>query len=171
MRTRWVVVLLAMVAVFVVGVTAIVGYFVEPEPPVIVAEKGLIPYYFSEGFNWELAALSLAGLGTLTLAIATGTLAASTWQDVRASQRMAEASVEANRLVRTDQGGDRGSRSPGTPRKASPSRRNHASACVFASTTRRTCGRLRVRACFSTDVSSRTARAPSSAPPRSPGWV
>ena len=33
----------------------------------------------------------------------TGVVAATTWQDVRASQRVAEASVEANRLVRDEQ--------------------------------------------------------------------
>lgn len=95
-------VLLAVGATVVIGATAIVGYLGEPEPPIIIANEELVEPE-NDSFNWELAALALAGLGTLALAIATGTLAASTWQDVRASQRMAEASVEANRLVRSEQ--------------------------------------------------------------------
>jgi hypothetical protein len=109
-NTRWIVVLGTVSAVIVIGGAAIVGYVAEPEPPVIVAEEGLVPHYFSSAFNWELAALALAGLGTLALAIATGTLAASTWQDVRASQALAVAAAEqlqiareANELTRSEQ--------------------------------------------------------------------
>jgi hypothetical protein len=53
-------------------------------------------------FDWSVAALVLTAFGTLALAGATAYLAASTWQDVRASQRLAEAAIESNELVRTE---------------------------------------------------------------------
>ena len=55
------------------------------------------------GFDWSVWALVLTALGTLALAAATGVLAASTWQDVRASQLVAHAAQEANELVRKEQ--------------------------------------------------------------------
>jgi len=50
------------------------------------------------GFNWELAALFGTALGTTLLAVATGVLAFSTFQDVRAAQHTATAIAEQVKL-------------------------------------------------------------------------
>lgn len=52
-------------------------------------------------FDWELWALVLTGLGTTALAVATGALAFSTWQDVRASQQTASTVVAQAKADRT----------------------------------------------------------------------
>src|SRR3954471_17049633 len=83
-----VITLIGLVFVFVIAVSVAIGFVGAPE-------RG--------DFDWELFAVALTGLGTLTLAVATGLLALSTWTDVRASQRVAEAAVEANELVRAEQ--------------------------------------------------------------------
>lgn len=56
-----------------------------------------------DDFDWSVWALVLTALATLGLASMTAFLASSTWQDVRASQLVAQAAHEANELVRTQQ--------------------------------------------------------------------
>jgi hypothetical protein len=98
---NWLIVALVIALSALVGASVIIGYIGHGQPPVIVTAKGVIPYEY--GFDWELAALAFTGFGTFAVAFVTGTLAASTWQDVRASQRIAEASAEASQLARTEQ--------------------------------------------------------------------
>jgi len=61
-------------------------------------------------FNWEVMSIFGTALGTTLLALGTSWLAASTYQDVRATQRLTEltatqveASQEANRLMQREQ--------------------------------------------------------------------
>src|SRR5438094_7348088 len=104
MRRQLLVAILLTAAFAVVVIASItVGFVGEQTPSVVVSQPGVVPYKLGGGFDWGLFALALTGLGTLALAFATGTLAASTWQDVRASQRIAEAAIEANRLSQAEQ--------------------------------------------------------------------
>jgi hypothetical protein len=103
MRRAAIIVALVALAAVVVGVSIVVGFVGEQQTTVFVFTPNAQPYLLGGGFDWELFALTLAGGGTLALALVTGVVAATTWQDVRASQRVAEASVEANRLVRDEQ--------------------------------------------------------------------
>jgi len=52
-----------------------------------------------EGFNWETASVFGTALGTTLLAVGTLALAYSTWQDVRASQRIAKATSRTLELA------------------------------------------------------------------------
>lgn len=73
-------------------------------PPFVVIERDHGgPIQEGSGFDWELWALILTGLGTTALAVATGLLALSTWRDVRASQEIAREAVAANELARAEQ--------------------------------------------------------------------
>jgi hypothetical protein len=54
-------------------------------------------------FDWELFAVVLTGFGTTGLAGVTGLLSWATWQDVRASQRAAQAAEAQLELAQTDQ--------------------------------------------------------------------
>jgi type II secretory pathway pseudopilin PulG len=57
----------------------------------------------NQGFDWDLAAVVLTGLGTTALAAVTGLLSWATWQDVRASQRAAKAAEEQLEMAREEQ--------------------------------------------------------------------
>jgi hypothetical protein len=89
MTRTLVAIILTVALAAVVGVSALVGWLVPPDPET------------NGGFNWELAAVIMTGVGTTLLAAATGALAFSTWQDVRASQVLAEAALEANEQARS----------------------------------------------------------------------
>jgi hypothetical protein len=91
----------ALALLLVIGASAVVGWKASRAPTTIVAPTATAaPAH--PGFDWELTALVLTGLGTTGLAIATGALAMSTWQDVRASQQMAAAALEANQLAHAE---------------------------------------------------------------------
>jgi hypothetical protein len=76
------------------GLSVLVGFLGVTSKVIVVTSRGAI-VTDSAGFSWELFALTLTGLGTLALGASTGLLAFSTWQDVRASQRTADAAVAA----------------------------------------------------------------------------
>jgi hypothetical protein len=103
-RRRTIVGSLLALAAAVVGAGIAVGFVGEQQTTVIVSTPSAVPYLIGGGFDWELFALTLAGGGTLALALVTGVVAATTWQDVRASQRVADAAVDANAMARAEQG-------------------------------------------------------------------
>jgi hypothetical protein len=78
----------------ILGVSIAVGAAVSETPPVVIAPNATVVTE-PQGFNWELAALVLTGLGTTALAVATGALAYSTRSDVRATVRLANISQAA----------------------------------------------------------------------------
>jgi hypothetical protein len=83
-RTRAILFAVALLAV-VVGVSAGVGF----------ASHG-------RGFDWSVASVFGTALGTTLLAVATLALAYSTWQDVRASQRIAEVTSKSLQLAESE---------------------------------------------------------------------
>ena len=83
-RPRAILVALALLGV-VVGISAFVGF----------AAHG-------SGFDWDVASVFGTAVGTTLLALATGGLAYSTWQDVRASQRIAEVTGRSLELAENE---------------------------------------------------------------------
>jgi hypothetical protein len=83
-RQRGILIALALL-VAVIGISAAVGF----------AAHG-------RGFSWAVASVFGTALGTTLLAVATLGLAYSTWQDVRASQQVAEVTGRSLRLAETE---------------------------------------------------------------------
>lgn len=101
MSRRTALALLAFVVLLCVGLSVVVGFVGTSKPLVVLGVR--VGERSSSGFDWELFALTLTGLGTLALGAGTGLLAFSTWQDVRASQRAAEAAEQQLKIARGEQ--------------------------------------------------------------------
>jgi hypothetical protein len=82
----------------ILGLSIILGFIGHSPPSVVVQGPDGAKVQEPTGFDWGLWALVLTGLGTTALAVVTGLLAFSTWQDVRASTELA--AVARNEQVR-----------------------------------------------------------------------
>src|SRR3954466_7997046 len=102
-RVWWSVLAVLLAFAVIVGVSFVLGFIGESAPKVVVVNRTGATIRESAGFDWELWALVLTGLGTTALATATGLLALSTWKDVRASTEIAREARDANDLARVEQ--------------------------------------------------------------------
>src|SRR5262245_34127554 len=104
MRLRTVIWLAAVALLAIVAVSVFVGARYGASPAVVVVPSGADAEAVKgeTGFDWELFALVLTGIGTTTLAIMTGALAFSTWSDVRASQQSAAAAEASLGMARAE---------------------------------------------------------------------
>ncbi len=86
----------------VLGVSILLASLGHSHATVVVEEPGGTKLRETGGFDMELFAVVLTGLGTTALAAATALLSVSTWRDVRASQEIAREAQETNRLANLD---------------------------------------------------------------------